>query len=361
MDMASSDKSLAPGRSSRCAAPDPTVSAGYARGLMDLAVSKGADREALLRRAGIEAARLQDQDARIPFDRYVALMRAAKALAHDPALALHYGETVDISEISVVGLIGQASETMRDAFVQLNRFARLIVEVDCGDSPHRFQLAFDRGGLWMVDTRRDANLFPELTESAFAQLVCGPRRFDDASFVKAVHFTHLDPGYREECERIFRAPVVFGAERNAIQIDPNWQMHKVQRLPRYAFGVLTDHADALLRDLERSKSTRGRVESLLMTVLHTGEASMDLIASKMALSRQTLFRKLKGEGVTFAKVLDELRRKLALDYLKAKKVSVNETAYLVGFSDPAAFSRAFKRWTGASPRSLRASAPETMH
>ena len=74
-----------------------------------------------------------------------------------------------------------------------------------------------------------------------------------------------------------------------------------------------------------------------------------ILAAPMALSRQTLFRKLKAEGVTFEKVLDELRQRLALDYLRARKVSVNETAYLVGFSDPAAFSRAFKRWTGSSP------------
>ena len=92
-----------------------------------------------------------------------------------------------------------------------------------------------------------------------------------------------------------------------------------------------------------------------MPILHTGDASMDIIASRMGLSRQTLFRKLKAEGVTFEKVLDELRHKLALDYLNGKKVSVNETAYLVGFSESAAFSRAFKRWTGSSPRAMRAS------
>jgi AraC-like DNA-binding protein len=81
---------------------------------------------------------------------------------------------------------------------------------------------------------------------------------------------------------------------------------------------------------------------------------MDAIAERMALSRQTLLRRLKDEGATFEKVLDELRHRLALDYLGAKKVSVNEAAYLVGFSDPAAFSRAFKRWTGSNPRAYRA-------
>ena len=83
---------------------------------------------------------------------------------------------------------------------------------------------------------------------------------------------------------------------------------------------------------------------------------MDSLAKQMGLSRQTLFRKLKAEETTFEKVLDELRHALALHYLSGKKVSVNETAYLVGFSDPAAFSRAFKRWTGFSPRDARQAA-----
>ncbi len=79
------------------------------------------------------------------------------------------------------------------------------------------------------------------------------------------------------------------------------------------------------------------------------------IAGKLGLSRQTLFRRLRAEGVTFERVLDELRHTLALHYLQGQKVSVNETAYLVGFSDPAAFSRAFKRWTGSRPHWMRQS------
>ena len=71
-------------------------------------------------------------------------------------------------------------------------------------------------------------------------------------------------------------------------------------------------------------------------------------------ARDPLYRRLKAEGTTFETVLDGVRHRLALDYLGAGKVSINETAYLVGFSDPAAFSRAFKRWTGRSPRQWRA-------
>lgn len=329
-----------------------TVGAGNVRGLLKFAVSRGAAAAELAARSGVDPRDLEDQDNRVPFPAYVALMRAAKALTGDPALALHYAEHVDFSEISVVGLLTIASATMMDAFRQMNRFGPLAIEVDCeGD---RFAHVSDRDGQWLVDTRRNANEFPELTETTFGRMATGPRRFGATPFVWEVHVTHPDPGYADEYARVFDAPVRFGAERNALRINPAWHDHRLEGLPRYVLGVLSDRAQALVQSLETARTTRGRVETLLIPALHTGEASMDRIAGQMGLSRQTLFRKLKAEGVTFERVLDELRHRLALHYLSGRKVSVNETAYLVGFSEPAAFSRAFKRWTGKSPSEIRA-------
>jgi len=328
-----------------------TVAAGLARGLMELAASKGADRAALAARSGIGAEDLRDVDRRIPFAKYVALMHAGQDLANDPALALHYGETNDMAQISVVGLLAYACETVLEAMVQINRYGRLVIEVD--GPRDRFSVMRKDGGFWAVDNRDNPNAFPELTESTFARMICGPRRFGVTQLAKAVHVTHPAPAWRAEYERIYGAPVTFEAGWNAVRLDETWLNHKIAVQPRYVFGILGDHAEALLKSLEASKSTRGRVESLLMPVLHKGEANMAAIAARMGLSRQTLSRRLKDEGATFEKVLDALRRQLALDYLGARKVSVNETAYLVGFSEPAAFSRAFKRWTGMSPRDVR--------
>ena len=331
--------------------PELTVAAGLARGLVEFAVSKGANAALLMERAGIAPGDLEDQDNRIPFGKYVALMRAGKTLCSDPALALHYGETNDIARISVVGLLGHAAETMTEAFIQLSRYGRLVIEFDGG--PDRFRLERRDGGLWMVDNREHPNDFPELTESTFARMICGPRQFGVTQIAKAVHVTHPEPAYRDEYDRIYRAPITFDSGWNAILIDEVWMFHRVSDQPRYVFGVLSERADALLKELESSKSMRGRVESLLLPVIHKGDVGMETIADKLAVSRQTLFRRLKVEGTTFEKVLDELRHRLALHYLSGKRVSVNETAYLVGFSDPAAFSRAFKRWTGSNPRDVR--------
>lgn len=138
-----------------------------------------------------------------------------------------------------------------------------------------------------------------------------------------------------------------------MRLAPNLTGGRVAQHPAYVFGILTDRADALLRELETTRTLRGQVEAQLLTRLHTGDISADAVAAALGISRQTLFRRLKTEGTSFKLVLDDLRRRMALDYLGARKTSVNETAYLVGFSDAPAFSRAFKRWTGKSPREAR--------
>jgi AraC-like DNA-binding protein len=234
-----------------------------------------------------------------------------------------------------------------------------MIDVDVeGPDEERLVLSRVAGQFWLIDRRRNPNEFPEITESSFARMVCMSRRLGNAGIIKAVHVTHAAPAYRAEYDRIFQVPVTFESDKNALLMaDGSWMNQRLAQAPRYVFGVLSAHADALLKELETSKTIRGRVESLLLPVLHTGDVGMDKIASRMGLSRQTLFRKLKAEGASFEQVLDELRHRLALDYLSGRKVSVNETAYLTGFSEPAAFSRAFKRWTGTSPRDARLKNP----
>jgi AraC-like DNA-binding protein len=345
--MARQDKSMIAG-----ASPPPgagsMIAAGLVHALLMFAVARGAPQGALIERCGIDLRTLEDQDNRIPFAAYIALMRAGQDLAGDPALALHFGEACDLADVSIIGLIGQASETMDEALTQINRFHRLAADFQ-GELAEPLVVVREDGQLRLVDNRRLPG-FPEFTEAFFARMVSSARRGIDIPLAKAVYFTHAEPAYRGEYDRIFRAPIVFGSAKNALALDDFWLTFRNPHAQRYAFGVFSERAEALLKKLEDARTVRGRVESLLMPILHTGEAGMEAIAVKMGLSPKTLFRKLKDEGVTFERVLDELRHRMALEYLDSRKVSVNETAYLVGFSDPASFSRAFKRWTGTSPR-----------
>lgn len=340
--------------------PSPTIAAGYPRGLLDFAASKGADREALLARAGIEAEALAHQDHRVSVAKYVALFKAAAEMTGIPAIALEYGKAVRMQEISIVGLICEACETVLDVPKQLNRYATLVVDEDRGEPATLMRGAARNGGVWIEGPSALFSENPVIAEAEFARLVWNTRvmfantpEFQKLKYPRVVHFMHKAPTYAAEHERIFGAPVVFESDWNAMQIDPEFLALKQPPVNRYVFAVLSERAELLLKSFEATKTMRGRIESVLMGILHTGEASMDAVADKLGQSRQTLYRNLKDEGVTYEQVLDELRHKLALHFLNGKKVSVNETAYLVGFSDPASFSRAFKRWTGVSPREVR--------
>jgi AraC-like DNA-binding protein len=122
------------------------------------------------------------------------------------------------------------------------------------------------------------------------------------------------------------------------------------------FGLFDAFAKAIARAPGNPNSVRRRVEAGLEPMLEHGDVSLDRLASELGMSRQTLQRRLKAEGSTFEAVLDGLRHRLARRYLRRENFSVKKTAYLLGFSDPAAFSRAFKRWTGRSPSEIRAAA-----
>lgn len=329
-----------------------TASAGLAASLIGFAEGKGAARAELLAASGIDATVLADPDRRVPMAAYVALMHAAQRLTGDPALALHFGAADDMAEFSVVGLVSNAAADMAEAIEQLNRYGQLVIEVEL-DGAERFRLEPRAEGVWAHDARRNPNAFPELTESTFARMTAGALRQFGRSPARLVRVTHPAPGHAALYEQTFGAPVEFGAERNEMLIDPAWLAMPVARAPRYAFGILARHADALLAELAASHGLRGRIEAELLPILHRGSPAIAAMARQLGLSRATLYRRLKAEGTTYEQVLDDLRRRLALDYLTARRASIHEIAYLTGFSDPAAFSRAVKRWTGLSPSQFR--------
>ena len=345
---------------------NPTVSAGYPKTLLEFAVSRGADRETLIARSHIHPDELRNQDNRVPLANYLAMLRAAIEVCSEPALSLLFGEAVKMSDISIVGLIGQSVGNAEEGRQQLSRYGRLALDEDDGDPSDRAEVVREGRDVWLKFHSPIYTKNPLLTESGFVRCICGVRAMlasmphvAKMPFPKAIHFTHNEPSYRAQYDRIFGVPLFFESHVNAIVIDEAFLNMTMPPSNPYLSDVLKVHAEGLLDRLDSAKSMRGRVESLLVPLLHSGHATMETIAGKLACSRQTLFRRLKAEGVTFEKVVDALRHKLALHYLREKKASVQETAYLVGFSDPGAFSRAFKRWTGSSPRMMQASKHET--
>lgn len=127
-------------------------------------------------------------------------------------------------------------------------------------------------------------------------------------------------------------------------------------------GPLLAFLDKVARGVARNRAPRARqfrrlVEGHLEPLLGAGPIRVEEVARSLGYSRQTLYRRLKAEGTTFEDVLDGVRHRAALRLIRKEGLSVKEAAWRLGYSDPAAFSRAFKRWTGASPSNLRRRRP----
>lgn len=332
---------------------DKTMAAGFATGFLDYAVAEGARRDALLAASGLTDDILSDQDRRIPIASYQALIAAGIEAVGDTSLLLRHVLESRLETMSIVGQIVHASTSFRHSLAQLNRYARLMADVPIPGGGDRFAIERDGDAAWLVDHRPSDGTWMA-TEASFARFISEFRRSaPEYPFEQALEVTYAPPPHANRYAALFRVPVTFLAARNALRINPVWLEEGFDGGKDYVFGVFTRHADALMEELASKGSVRASVEARMLPELHEGSLSMDALARDLGMSRQTLYRRLKDEGVTFAEVHDDLRHRMALDYLTARKVSVNEAAYLLGFSEASSFVRAFKRWTGSSPTAYR--------
>ena len=331
-----------------------SVAAGIASGLIKYAVSRGASEKQIFSDSGLSQAQLSDQDARIPMGKYQALVYSAIEQTEDAALPLRFSVSTDLRDFSIVGLIVHASATVEDAFKQLARYSKLMVEVAVMESGVRFTFEPDKEGMWLVDNRPNPNGFPALTEFTFGRVIGEfAREFPQQPFALEMQVTHPKPAHAEDYEKILSVPVSFNQNRNAMRMNPALLNVEFTANNEYAFGLFIERADTLLTALESDQSLQGKIEAYILPRLHRGDVTVDTVASAFAMSRKTLHRRLKEEGVTFLAIHDSLKHRMAIEYLTARKISVNQVAYLVGFSEPSSFNRAFRRWTSTTPRQFQ--------
>ena len=299
----------------RLARPPPplasaSVSASYAQAVVAIAVARGADHSRLVAAAGIAPGAAAGPDARVAMADFKALMRAAALVTDDRAFGLHFGAQSQFHEISVVGMISHAAATMAEAFAQMNRYARLAVEVEGHADGPRFAIVERDGETWIEDRTRNPLDFPELIESTVARFIWTTKRFlGDAPFAKRVCFAHRPVAASDDYADILGVPVAFDCRWNAIAIHPSWLDLPLPFSNRYVFGVFIDRAEALLAEWAANTSVRGRLESALLPILHAGAPDMGHLAATLGMGRSTLYRRLRAEGAGFEAVLDALRHR----------------------------------------------------
>src|ERR1700730_3685674 len=130
---------------------EPTIATGFGNAFMEFAVARGADRQTLIEQSHLCPGDLTEQDNRIPLPTYLAFLKAGIKLCDEPALALLFGAEVSLSDISIVGLVGNAA-TAEEGRRQVNRYARLAIDGGDGETAHRFEFVPEDGQVWVKFT-----------------------------------------------------------------------------------------------------------------------------------------------------------------------------------------------------------------
>lgn len=311
--------------------------------------SCGCDPEPLFRKAELDMSRLSNPDTRYPLDCMQHLWQLAVDACGDPCFGFAAGEQIQPAALHGLGFSWLASDTLRDALTRLVRYSRLI------STAANMHLQDTDAGLDLV-------ILPPkgVKDVVYASL--------DASMTGFLHMCRLaagdgiDPAHvslkrpRPEChsqlQAYFRAPIEYDAKVNTLSFSKQLVDARLTNAnPELA--RINDQAviDYLARFDRNSLSMQ--VRSKIIERLHDGTPHQESIAHSLNVSLRSLQRKLNNEETNFKTLLETTRRELALHYIRETHRSLGEITYLLGFSEPSNFTRAFKRWTGISPIEYR--------
>jgi AraC-like DNA-binding protein len=310
----------------------------------------GKDMAAVLSKAGLTAADVDDPSSRLPVTAQIKLLELTAEELQDEFLGFHLARSFDLREIGLVYYIMASSEQLADALRKAERYSGVTNEgvrldfkldrtaaialdyVNVDRQSDRHQIEF-----WMVTLVR---ICRQVTETRLAPLRLKVR--------------HFRIGTPVEFKSFFGNDVEFGADADEIIFStPTASLPIVDR-DLYLNKLLRQYADeALARRQGPRASIRKGVERIIPQLLPHDRASASEVARQLGMSARTLSRKLREQGVTYSEILEELRAALAQLYLSDRDQSVSEIAWLVGYREVSSFTHAFKRWTGLTPRQFR--------
>jgi AraC-like DNA-binding protein len=160
---------------------------------------------------------------------------------------------------------------------------------------------------------------------------------------------------RRACEQALRCPMRFVAERSAVVLDPAVLGERVRGADPVLEAAVMKYAAELLDrpDPEGADAIRSRLRRHLVGNMQAGHTALQLAARQLGMTSRTLQRRLRDEGTSFHAVLDDVRRDVALTQMRARRQSIDELAFVLGFEKSSSFHRAFKRWTGQTPGEFR--------
>ena len=338
-------------RASPANGQDPAVLASAATGIVKFIERLGGDVDSIFGNAGIAPDLAGEPTLKLKLTAYCGLFEEASSHTHNDNFGLWFGNQFKPQDLGLWGYAAISCQTLGSALENLVGLFRYQQDSSAMRLVHTadglVRLEYQILSQEIVGRRQDA----ELSLGMFLNVIrdcCGPHWGPEE-----VHFEHPKPEMWKEHQTAFQAPVYFSQPFNALVFKPTLlarpmpnrdaRLHTIMRTCMEALGSRSAGTEALF----------DQVRTAIRVKLPTGYPSLDQIAGELRVAPSAIQRDLAEHGLTYKDAVEHMRKTLAQMYLEQRQLPLTEIAFLLGYSELSAFSRAFARWTGVSPRTYR--------
>jgi AraC-like DNA-binding protein len=328
----------------------PLISAAVTIGLPQAIDDAGAKSDEILYDLDIDRTLLSRTDGFIPCSSFARILETTARRTGDQAFGLHFGARSNPKTIGCLAYAVMNSPTVAAAFETAGRYIHLhneAAEVVFSEENNLSYFGYQVNNLGFDEPR-------QFVEYGMAAALNTLRVMIGSQWSpREVHFTHDAPATTSEHAQLFRAPVIFACSTNAFVMDNDFCTRPIPAADPNLFRILTSYLDDVLSRMPKPDEMVTPIRAAIAQLMKEGGLKLSRAAKALGVSPRTLQRQLKQRGLSFAELVEDTRRALALEYLKDRDNTLTEIAFLLGYSEVSAFNRAFKRWTGKTPMTYR--------
>ncbi|MCP2072680.1 UNVERIFIED_ORG: AraC-like DNA-binding protein [Pseudomonas lini] len=324
-----------------------TVLASVITGFEAFVESQGANADTILARAGLKRGLALKPSSAIPLRGYCRALNEAVTATKNDNLGLWFGEQFMPCYSGLLGYLALSAPTLKSALQGLlDRFpihqqASYLRLNMCNDL---YYLEYQVWDTTVIDRRQDA----ELSLCKFLNII---RRAMGKQWAPLeVHFRHAKPAAWQEHRWVFGTDVKFGQSRNALVFRGDILAQPMPNADPTLQGVITQALDGLSSSRSPTTSLAQQVKMHITEMFHDGSPHLEDIVRRMSIPSWTLHRRLSRENVSFKTLLEEVRKEMVPVLMRQQPMTISELATRLGYSEVSAFSRAFQRWHGVSPK-----------
>jgi AraC-like DNA-binding protein len=309
----------------------------------------------VLARSGLEEAELAVLGTKVSYAQAATVLRNAFAIAPDPTFALRAGERMHVTQYGMWGYALLSSRTYAEVLEFAVKYRRVIgplAEMTYDHERNPGVCSYDS----LLSPDPDDPLYRLGLEFAYAAHLTLSRDIFGASFKLAgLRVAYPMPSHAQAYEEILQCPVQFKQKANEVLLDRAWENSEPLLRDGLTHEMARESCQQFLDDLVHSTGLASKIRRALVERMPWRYPNLEAIATELAMEPRTLRRKLEAQGTTYRQILADVRRRLAIDYLRRTSMTTEEIATRLGYSDASNFRYAFVRWTGRTPHEYRSS------